>query len=132
MSDMIPQFDEISGPTPKAVASGGRTHDKTEPKREPARYWLNVGVVRGEKLLTLPMGIPLDKLKAKPIPNKASDFQQLRAGEADLWKAFKAEFEKLKPGESKKLNLTCEIRMTSEAEAVEEDTNPYAVGALTF
>jgi hypothetical protein len=123
MADMIPELSEA----PKdEIKKPGSTSSSTETKkeREPANFWLNVGVVRKnadgvEKLVTLPMGIPLDKLKAKPVPKNASEFQQLRAAEAELWAQFKPFYEALKPGESKRIPFVVEVRRVSEAEKAE-------------
>lgn len=134
-TELIPSFEEITGPKPQSdkqdstSTNGNGSNGKT---KEPAQFWLNVGVERNGKLLTLPMGIPLDKLKSKPVPNKQSEFQQLRAGEKALWDQFRTFFEGLKPGESKRVNFVCEVRRINEAELIEEDTNPFAPGKLSF
>ncbi len=130
--DLIPELQEIKAPTEKQETTPG-----PKKERDPANFWLNVGVIRKnaegeEKLITLPMGIPLDKLKSKDVPKKHSDFQQLRAAEKALWEQFKPFFESLKPGESKRVNFICEVRRVSDAETVEEETNPYALGKLNF
>jgi len=139
MSDLIDKFEDFATPKREEIHNkkhesngNGTNNGDTKATREPARYWLNVGIVRGDKLLTLPMGIALDKLKAKNIPQKASDFQALRIEEGKLWGQFKEFYQELKPGESKRVNFVCEIRMTSEAEQIEETENPYLLGKLSF
>lgn len=130
-SNLIPDFITVPAPKTQQQSKTEEKHETSKPK-EPALWWLNVGLEVNGKFLTLPMGIPLDKLKAKPVPNKTSDFQQLRIGEKQLWEAVHKEMQKLKPGESKRLNLQVEIRRVNEAELLEEDTNPYSLSKLNF
>ena len=136
----LPNLDEIIGPD----SSEETTTSTTRNKRPAAEYWLNVGIVRNGKLCSLPMGIPLDNLKAKPVPNinitpdmspeqvtRKKDFRALRATEAELWEKFRAIFLSLKPGEEREVNLVCRVRRTeakSQNEELEQEGNPYALG----
>lgn len=128
------RFDDVKLPG----SEGSKANGKSGEKRPPTQYWLNVGVVRGtngnEKLLTLPQGIPLDGLEARSIPSQKTnnqDFRNMRIAEAQLWKAMQELIATLKPGESRRVDLVCEIRRIDEKAEVTDDevaTNPYALG----
>jgi hypothetical protein len=124
-SSILPNLDEV-GEQSSTTAQAESKSDKS--KLPKTRYWLNVGVVRNGKLLSLPMGIPLDGLKAKAIPTislkdvseeqatRRVDFRDLREEEAKLWEAFSKMFHGLKPGEERDVNFTCRVRMTENTE----------------
>lgn len=130
---LIPSFEEITGPKARQQETQQPRNGNDKPKRPPAQFWVNVGKEKNGKLLTLPMGIPLDGLTAKPIKGKPdSEFAKMRAAEADMWEQFWAFCKTLKPGEAKRLNFVVEVRRVSEQEAVEEETNEFALGKLDF
>ncbi len=94
-----------------------QTTETNGKQKEQTKFWLNVGVRRGEKLVTLPMGIPLDNLKAKAIPGPATknqDFRHLRMAESQLFDRIREMMAGLKPGETMELPLTVELRCVDE------------------
>lgn len=127
-------FAGIKVPGQEQAPKKGGKNGKED--RKPTKYWLNVGLQRQDKFLTLPMGIPLDDLEPKPIPgpqSKNQDFRNLRIGEAQLHGKIQEIMAGLKPGQSIKLPLEVEIRMVDEKmEPTEKEVenNPYAVGDL--
>ena len=116
--------------------SGGKQQAQASSEEKPkSRYWLNVGIKAGDKLVCLPRGIPLSGLEAKQVPNsnKNPEFKQLRQAEAELWEAFKQILEGMKPGDTIELPaMTCELRMVEDAEEPieEQQANPCSVAAL--
>lgn len=123
LSNLLSEFEDIQLP------GSSKTPDMaSQAKRPAAKYWVNVGLRRNGKLLTLPMGIPLDNLKAKAIPKQAGDFQNMRKGEAQLWEVLQQLMSTLKPGESKTLPFEVEIRKVEEHEQIEENVNPFDLG----
>ncbi len=116
---------------------GAQQSDSEKKPKKDSQFWVNVGIVRGDKLLTLPMGIPLDDLNAKPVPRlneKNADFVNLREGERQLWEQFQKAFRSLKPGESQRLNFVVEVRRIKEvpADVKASNVNPYAIGEVKF
>lgn len=105
-------------------------------QKKDTRYWINVGLERNGKLVSLPMGIPLDGLEARRIPSPKTqnqDFRNLRVAEAQLWDKVKEIFSTLKPGDEVTLPFTVKLRMTDDKEMVDEvdaTDNPYAIGDL--
>jgi hypothetical protein len=126
-------FDDVQVPVAgvKPVVPSTEKKEKVQTK-----FWLNVGVERNGKLLTLPLGIPLDGLTAKSIPNgKASaEFRGMRIAEKQLWDKIQEVMSTLKPGESKSLPLQVEIRHVEAKELTAEEaaSNPFALGDLSF
>lgn len=128
--------------TLSGLITGFKSHGKPQSQASSAedkpksRYWLNVGIKAGDKLVCLPRGIPLSGLEAKQIPGantKNPEFRQLRQAEAELWEAFKQILEGMKPGDTMELPaLTCELRMVEDTEesSEEQTTNPFSVAAL--
>lgn len=113
---------------------GGTTSEHTKPEK--TQFWVNVGVERGGKLVSLPMGIPMDKLEARKIPGSSSkntEFRQLRLAEADLFAKIQAIMGQMQPGQVVKLPFTVELRRCEENEQpTEQDSsvNPFAVGDI--
>jgi len=114
---------------------GGSTNESA---KEKTQFWVNVGVERGGKLVSLPMGIPMDKLEARKIPGNSSkntEFRQLRQAEADLFAKIQKIMAQMQPGETVKLPFTVELRRCEENETVTEQdsgTNPFAVGDIAL
>lgn len=112
---------------------GGET---TKPEKEKTQWWINVGIERNGKLVSLPMGIPMDKLEARKIPGSSSkntEFRQLRMAEADLFQKIQAIMGQMQPGQVVKLPFTVELRRCEENEQpTEQDSsvNPFAVGDI--
>lgn len=122
-------FDSVVIPN-----GAGKQAQQNEQVKEPTLFWLNVGVKRQDKLVQLPMGIPLDKLTARKVPSastKNPEFRNLRLAEHQLWEKVKELMGTLKPGESMELPFTVEIRRVEEAQQTEEnveaDANPFDV-----
>lgn len=128
--------DLISGFKHVGENNGFKNDPATKPEK--TQFWINVGVEKNGKLVSLPMGIPLDKLEARRIPGSSSkntEFRQLRMAEADLWKKMQEVMSKLQPGETVVLPFTVELRRCEADEVLEdqdEATNPFAVGPLTL
>ena len=107
-------------------------------KPEKTEFWVNVGIERAGKLVSLPMGIPMDKLEARKIPGSSSkntEFRFLRLAEADLWSKMQQIMAQLKPGEVVKLPFTVELRRCEATEQpTAEDTaaNPFSIGDITL
>lgn len=118
----------------------GKNEESSQEKKafKPSKFWVNVGIKKGDKLVALPMGIPLDGLKAKPIPGKETknpEFRQLRVGENQLWKLVEEQMAKMQDGEEVELTgFTVILRKSKEKEDVESiDTseNPFAITSLS-
>ena len=128
--------DLISGFTKKAQPASQGNESTSKPEK--TQFWINVGIERAGKLVSLPMGIPLDKLEARKIPGSSTknvEFRQLRQAEADLFSKVQQVMAAMKPGETYKLPFTVEIRRCEEAEVTTEqdvNENPFAVGPLTI
>lgn len=133
----VTSFDNVQLPSVNQVRQNpfGKQNQKKE-EQPPTKFWINVGVKRGDKLVSLPAGIPLDRLVAKKIPNvdtKNPEFRNLRIGEAQLWAKIQEIMQTLKPGERSYLKLDCEIYHTKESEQVDLDDqaeNPFAIGDI--
>ena len=137
---ILPNLDEIAESVGQAQSNETSKTDKS--KLPKTKYWLNVGVVRNGKLLSLPMGIPLDGLKAKAIPTvkvdkdtpeeaakRRIDFRDMREEEAKLWDKFSKLFHGLKPGEERDVKFVCRVRMTDTSDESTESgshVNAYA------
>lgn len=121
-------FSDIKLPGGEQEQQGGEKKEKQNTK-----FWLNVGIERGGKLVSLPMGIPLDNLKPKAIPGpstKNQDFRFLRMAESQLFDKVQEIKATMKPGEVCRLPFIVELRMTDEkVEPTEEEfqQNPYAI-----
>lgn len=108
---------------------------ESKPKSE---FWVNVGIERGGKLVSLPMGIALDKLEARKIPGSSTknlEFRQLRQAEADLWSKMQQLMATMKPGETVVLPFQVELRRCEAPEIAteaEETANPFLVGPLSI
>ncbi len=139
-TSLIPNFDDITGPSTTQKASEQASSKK---KNLPAQYWLNVGIERNGRLCSLPMGIPLDNLKPKPIPaaghtadatpdqiQKKAEFRAMRDTEHKLWGKLQEVYLGLKPGEEKTVQLVCRVRRVDSKELTEteQETNPFALG----
>lgn len=108
---------------------------------KPSQFWLNVGV-RAEDgtLLQLPLGIPLDDLKAKPIPSVSRDgdpsFRHQRVAEAALVETLQEMLATLEPGETLPVEgLAGEIRRVKDKQEVSEEEyeeNPYLSAVALF
>ena len=109
MGDLISGFEQVVGSeTSEKSTEVTRKSGKGQGSEEfqKAEFWVNVGVTSknadGEEVfLSLPKGIALDGLKAKPVPNKASPFQAIRESEAALFDQLMKLAHSLKPGEVK-------------------------------
>lgn len=112
--------------------------NQTESSKPKSEFWVNVGIERGGKLVSLPMGIALDKLEARKIPGSSTknlEFRQLRQAEADLWSKMQTIMAGMKPGETVILPFQVELRRCEAPEQVTEvdDTaNPFLVGPLSI
>lgn len=115
---------------------GGTTNESAKPEK--TQFWINVGVEKNGKLVSLPMGIPMDKLEARKIPGSSSkntEFRQLRQAEADLFQKIQAIMGQMQPGQVVKLPFTVELRRCEDNETVTEQesgTNPFAVGDIAL
>ena len=121
------------------ITGGVQNHENQNSQAKPkSEFWVNVGIERNGKLVSLPMGIALDKLEPRRIPGSSSknqEFRFLRLAEADLWKKMQEIMASMKPGEVVTLPFQVELRRCEATEVVEEqDTtvNPFAVGPLTI
>jgi hypothetical protein len=127
-NDLIADFGNIG-----VKKTNGTKQEK--PEQTPTQFWVNVGLSRGGKLVSLPMGIPLDNLKARKIPNsstKNQEFRNLRLAESQLFDKIQEIMASLKPGESKTLPLQVELRRVEEqedhSETEDNSENPFSVG----
>ena len=120
------------------ITGGQSNHENQTAAKPKSEFWVNVGIEKAGKLVSLPMGIALDKLEARKIPGSSSkntEFRFLRLAEADLWKKMQEIMAQMKPGEVISLPFQVELRRCEATEQVEEqDTtvNPFAVGPLTI
>ncbi len=134
-AQLINSFDNIPLPGSERRTASNQA---TQQEKQPVFFWLNVGIERNGKLVQLPMGIPLDGLKARKVPGPSTknlEFRQLRQAEAQLWTKVQEVMASLKPGESVKLPFSVEIRRVEEAVSEEESEtetseNPFAIGNL--
>lgn len=135
-NDLITSFEGI-GVQPSAGANTNQTRQKKD-----TQFWVNVGLTRknaaGEaKLVSLPMGIPLDELQPRRVPSQKTqnqDFRNLRLAENELFSKLREIMATLKPGQSVTLPFQVELRRVDEKEVIEDEqdpsVNPYAVGEL--
>lgn len=139
-NDLITSFENIG--VPQSSNSSSPSQGSGKPKRD-TQFWVNVGLLRGrpgeQKLVGLPMGIPLDELQEKKVPSTKTqnqEFRNLRLAERELWHKMRELMATLKPGESRVLPFQVEIRRVDEKEQIEDEqdpsVNPFAVGAVTF
>jgi len=120
-SVIIPSFDDIVLP-PK---NGAETKDK---ERKVSEFWINVGVQVGDKLVQLPLGIPLDGLKSRPIPSGEGEFRQLRLAEANLWEQLQGVMAQMEPGQEVHLpKLVAVLRRNKSQPDDENKENPFKV-----
>lgn len=126
LGNLLSQFEDIQLPSTGTNSSTGTPQNK----RPSAKLWLNVGIRRNGKLLTLPLGIPLDNLKAKPIPKQPGEFQNIRKGEYQLLELLQQLMSTMNPGETRTVPFEAEIRRVEEHETSEEETvsNPFDLG----
>lgn len=125
-NNLLAEIDDI-----KLPGHSGTEQNQNSAKRPAAKFWVNVGIKRGGKMLTLPMGIALDNLQAKPLPKQRGEFYHLREAEAQLWEKIQALMATLKPGESKTLPFEVEIRRVEEKQdSPESQENPFALGDI--
>lgn len=100
---------------------GGRNHNTSGEERPSAEYWINIGRGLPSGLFaTLPLGIPLDDLVAKPVNGKG-DFRNMRQNEANMLKSVFAKAAELAPGEEVVLNLEVRLRRRESEELSEEE-----------
>lgn len=117
--------------------TNNQNQNQTESKPK-SEFWVNVGIERGGKLVSLPMGIALDKLEARKIPGSSTknvEFRQLRQAEADLWSKMQTIMAGMKPGETVILPFQVELRRCEAPEQTtetEETSNPFLVGPLSI
>lgn len=127
-NDLITNFADIQ--VGASTANGQRAQKKD------TQIWINVGLRRNGKLVSLPMGIALDELKERKVPSPKTqnqEFRNLRLAEAQLWAKMKEIMASLKPGETKVLPFEVEIRKVDEKEVIEDvdqSENPFAIGDL--
>lgn len=118
---VIPSFDDIVLPTSKKEG-------ETKEPRKASEFWINVGVQVGDKLVQLPLGIPLDGLKSRPIPSGEGEFRQLRLAEASLWEQVQGVMAQMEPGQEIPLpKLTAVLRRNKQPAEDENKENPFKV-----
>ena len=110
-----------------------------KPKKDPAKFWLNVGYVSDVKdedgtfrFVSLPMGIPLDTMDALKTRSSNPAYAQFQAARNDLLAQIMEAAEGLAPGQDYVINaeggLAIQIRrVADEVEAPKTDeSNPFA------
>ncbi|WP_244832348.1 hypothetical protein [Caballeronia sp. TF1N1] len=108
------------------------SNGKNQPE-EKAEFWINIGyLARGagpegqDIFVALPMGLPLDTMKALKTNSSNEEFAQLNAARNDVWEQLlKEAHSRLQPGETWVVDpdapLTLEIRRVREETAVSVD-----------
>jgi hypothetical protein len=118
---VIPSFDDIVLPT------SSKKEGEKEP-RKASEFWINVGILVEGKLVQLPLGIPLDGLKSRPIPSGEGEFRQLRLAEASLWEQVQGVMGQMEPGQEIHLpKLTAVLRRNKQPTENENKENPFKV-----
>lgn len=108
---MALDFDNMfKAETPKAAA---------KEQRPKAEYWLNIGYpvnypledgTTEKRLVSLPMGIPLDTQEKLPTNSRNKTFANFNAARNNLLEQIAEKAKGLQPGESVVLNLQVEMR----------------------
>lgn len=119
-------------------ANGGEAPSTgTKTDRPASQYWLNIGRKAGEgeaeRFVSLPMGVAVDGMKAKPIRGSNAEYNEFTATGNAMLERVQSICAELAPGESRILNLQVEVRRINadvEAPAVTE-ASTYA-DALDF
>ena len=111
-------------------------------EKTPVFFWGNVGLRRNGKLVSLPMGIALDKSPEIKLPNapradatpeqkqRYLEYKQLQEARIMLWNKVREVMSTLKPGETITLPFEFEIRRVNEeteSEVADTTENPFAI-----
>lgn len=108
-----------------------------------AQFWLNVGYyvqvpsadnpdVMVERLVSLPMGLPLDTMQRQRTDTSSAELNNLRDASNTLLEAILKHVQSMNPGETKKLtNLHLEVRRVGEKQGPTSD-NPFKSAMPSF
>jgi len=118
----VVSFDDIVVPE---NAGGSKTSGKKD-AREKSVFWINVGIrlEEGGELYQLPMGIPLDKLRAREVPGPGTNnqaFRKKRLIEKRIWEKIQDLMDSTKPGDTVPLPFVCEFRHNLPSQNAMED-----------
>lgn len=91
-------------------------------KRPPAQFWLNVGMTYDNAnetgdasvFVSLPLGIPLDDMKALPTGKGSDWYREFNTARNDLAAKIMALCGELQPGEERLVNLQVQVRRVAE------------------
>lgn len=103
--------------------------------RPQAQVWMNVGYNakatnadghEEERFISLPLGIALDTMEPRTIPNGNNrDYANMIAAQNHLLETLQKASEGLEPGEVKNVQLEIQIRKVSGPQEVDNTSNPY-------
>jgi hypothetical protein len=139
---LITTFDDIPMPTsgtknrPFQGQKSPSNEGSNQREKTPVYLWGNVGIRKNGKLVSLPMGIALDKSPDIKVPKsniENQDYYHLQVARKRLWDIVQEKMNSLKPGETMTLPFEFEIRRVAETEANETENpveNPYDIGEL--
>lgn len=119
-------FNESRNTQP-AARTGGRQRpvDANGQPLPQAKLWLNVGYMKGDRFINLPLGLPIDTMEPVEIRGSNQDWLKFNKARNDLLEALKGMIEKLGPGDEVDLpNLIIKIRRTQGEVAIEGE-NTY-------
>lgn len=110
---------------------GGRNTTQNQEQRDPAKFWLNVGlpapnVEEGEKYAFISpqgMGIALDNLEPQPIRGSNEEFNEFRADCNGLLERVMKLASQLRPGETRQIKLVCQLRRVADDAVAPQGTN---------
>ena len=119
---------EASRTAPAAASSArGRGAVRTDANGQPlpqAKLWLNVGYMKNERFVNLPLGLPIDTMEPAEVRGSNQDWLKFSKARNDLLEGLKGLIEKLAPGDEMELpNLIIKIRRTQGEVAIEGEND---------
>lgn len=116
---------------------GGADQEKPT-DRAKAKLWLNLGYESNvieedtgkKRFVALPLGIPVDTQEKLPVNSRNADFANFQSARNALLDQIIAVGNALKPGESRLVNLTVQLRRVGEEitdNSAPADENPFVV-----
>ncbi len=94
--------------------------------RPAAKLWLNIGYMKNEKFINLPIGLPIDTMEPVRVSGQ-EDWAKFQSARNGLLKAIQDAGANLQPGAACELNLTIQLRHVNDAIDVKAEDNEYAL-----
>ena len=118
-----------------ATEQNSRNNNSSEKKKQdPAQFWMNVGYwskdpETGEDVfISLPMGIAVDQMKPKNVPNSDSSYRQMVEAKNALLEEIQKFMSGFEPGQEETIStLEIQLRRVDEAnsETSTAENNPH-------